>query len=513
MRFRLVSFVAFSLTAIALTTLSAPATTGNLYKWTDERGRVHYTSTPPPESARNKAVFESKKLSKINALPNYPSKDRADGSGSPTDDFNVSERGTPYQTASSDQNFPTSSPALIPAELLPPSNTPATAKPEQPAQPDIVEVVAQGMGIDANAALLNAYSNAVQQALGLYVDAETMVQNDEIVRDKILTYSKGFIQEASEISKSQTNGLFQVNIRAKVKRQQLLEQAKANNISMKAVDGTSLHAKVMSQIKQEQDAKQLLEKALLPLVDKSFHRAELVPSNKEQPNPTINKSDTDSNFVTLDYKVYLFIDEQEYFKYLKNKLIPILDRIAENKKDNITVTYQQSYFLENNTKQEKGLAKIRPSEKNYFSLNVLYWKDKSLASSKWKSYAILKDFLSKDLIDKWKNAHRVNIDLSLLDQEEPVALGNIENYNCHGNLAFGCSILGGAADEFSFFLMNMDRLKAISIAPYFGVSSGPDGRIVLPPKSIYVTISVKISKEDLPRVRSAKLEVKPAGER
>jgi hypothetical protein len=53
------------------------------------------------------------------------------------------------------------------------------------------------MGVDANAALLNAYSNAVQQALGLYVDAETLVQNDAIVRDKILTYSKGFIQEVT----------------------------------------------------------------------------------------------------------------------------------------------------------------------------------------------------------------------------------------------------------------------------------------------------------------------------
>ncbi|MFO1372152.1 MAG: hypothetical protein U1F42_07070 [Candidatus Competibacteraceae bacterium] len=77
------------------------------------------------------------------------------------------------------------------------------------------------MGTDANAALLNAYSNAVQQALGSYVDAETLVQNDQIVRDKILTYSKGFIQEATKLKESQANGLFQVNIRAKVKRQQL----------------------------------------------------------------------------------------------------------------------------------------------------------------------------------------------------------------------------------------------------------------------------------------------------
>ena len=53
---------------------------------------------------------------------------------------------------------------------------------------------------------INAYSNAVQQALGLYVDAETLVQNDQIVQDKILTYSKGFIQEVTTVKQSQANG-------------------------------------------------------------------------------------------------------------------------------------------------------------------------------------------------------------------------------------------------------------------------------------------------------------------
>ncbi len=131
------------------------------------------------------------------------------------------------------------------------SRSPETTQPEQTAQPETVEVVTQGMGIDANSALINAYSNAVQQALGLYVDAETLVQNDQIVQDKILTYSKGFIQEVTTVKQSQANGLFQVNIRAKVKRQKLLEQAKANNITVKSVEGVSLHAQVETQLNQE----------------------------------------------------------------------------------------------------------------------------------------------------------------------------------------------------------------------------------------------------------------------
>ena len=245
MRPFLLSLAAISLTASALIPRS-PATAGDLYKWTDDKGRVHYSSSPPPESTKKAVSIDSRKLSSINALPNDPHKDRAEGrepaddSGSaswapaaPANSKNSVTANPPALVSPSlrvPRNTPTAParpstesarpPVLIPASLLPPSNPPAIAKSEQPAQPDIVEVVAQGMGTDANAALLNAYSNAVQQALGSYVDAETLVQNDQIVRDKILTYSKGFIEKVDIVSQNQANGLFEVKIRAKVKRQQ-----------------------------------------------------------------------------------------------------------------------------------------------------------------------------------------------------------------------------------------------------------------------------------------------------
>ena len=39
--------IAFSLLAVALTAQA------QLYRWTDESGKVHYTDTPPPASAKN----------------------------------------------------------------------------------------------------------------------------------------------------------------------------------------------------------------------------------------------------------------------------------------------------------------------------------------------------------------------------------------------------------------------------------------------------------------------------
>ena len=61
------------------------------------------------------------------------------------------------------------------------------------------EVVASGVGVDADKALQNALMNAVQQAVGLVVDAGTLVKNEAIVKDQILTYSDGYVEHFNKI--------------------------------------------------------------------------------------------------------------------------------------------------------------------------------------------------------------------------------------------------------------------------------------------------------------------------
>lgn len=495
MRSHLLSLAAISLTAFAVIPLS-PAMAGDLYKWTDDKGQIHYSSVPPATNPGKVKAVDPGSLPRLNTLPSNPSAVSAEDESAKTSSRSGTSKpaATPSVADNSPPAEPASPPALIPAELLPPSNPPATAKPEQPAQSDLVEVVAQGMGIDANAALLNAYSNAVQQALGLYVDAETMVQNDQIVRDKILTYSKGFIQEAKEISNNQANGLFQVNIRAKVRRQQLLEQAKANNISVKAVEGASLHAQVESQLKQEKDAKALLEKALLPLMDTTFHRADLAPSTQEQPNPTINKAGTDDNFVTLDYKVYLRINEPEYVKYVKHSLIPVLNQIAIHKGE-FTANYQP-HGEGSPLDPAPELNITGHSYDKDFLFNVLTWRDPGLTTSKWQRFVISIDQIPQEFLQyqTYHQACKKAIELSLLDKEsEIVALGNLK--------------LQGSNDCYTAIWW-ASSYKTTIISPDFSNTFLSQSPSFFP--FISRLVSVKISKADLPRVKSAKLEVKPA---
>lgn len=105
-----------------------------------------------------------------------------------------------------------------------------------------ISIVVQGVGLNQDAALRNAYNNAIQQAIGVYVDAETIAKNDQIIKDQVLTHSRGLIKEFEKISESNEDGLSRVTIRASVFRQPLLEKVEPVLESVMEFDGANLHA-------------------------------------------------------------------------------------------------------------------------------------------------------------------------------------------------------------------------------------------------------------------------------
>lgn len=113
-------------------------------------------------------------------------------------------------------------------------SAPAAAEEEE-----IVKVVAMGMGKDSDAALKNALKNAVSQAVGTMVDTQTMVENDEVIKDKILSHSGGFVESYDMIgSPSVDDGLVSVKIEASVKKMNLKRKMEAENIiEVKKIDG------------------------------------------------------------------------------------------------------------------------------------------------------------------------------------------------------------------------------------------------------------------------------------
>ena len=83
----------------------------------------------------------------------------------------------------------------------------------------IVKVRGRGIGTNKMEALKDAYRDAVEQAVGLYVDAEQMVKNEDLVKDQILTHSNAFIEKYKiEKEDRSEDGLITVTILADVRK-------------------------------------------------------------------------------------------------------------------------------------------------------------------------------------------------------------------------------------------------------------------------------------------------------
>ena len=185
-------------------------------------------------------------------------------------------------------------------------------------------VAATGVGVDADGALRNAFKNAVEQAVGLIVNAETIVNNEAIMKEQILTYSDGFVEKFDRLKEvKRDDGLYEIKIKAVVKRRQLIMKLKEANISVSKIEGESLFAEAVTQMDAEQNAAKLLEKALDGLPVNLLTAAVVESKPKIVPKNGSSVDATWTVIVGFDYKAY-----QE--KVLP-KLREILDATAKRK--------------------------------------------------------------------------------------------------------------------------------------------------------------------------------------
>lgn len=70
-------------------------------------------------------------------------------------------------------------------------------------------------------ALAEAFRQAVRQAVGVMVESESLVQNQILVTDQVLSHSSGFIKKYCVTSETLEDGVYQVDIRATVSETKL----------------------------------------------------------------------------------------------------------------------------------------------------------------------------------------------------------------------------------------------------------------------------------------------------
>lgn len=121
-----------------------------------------------------------------------------------------------------------------------------------------VKVISYGRADDRESALRNAFENAIIEAMGSFLSSTTIIENDALIKDEILLYSKGFIKKYKILTEDIKSPDYSISISAIVTRNQIYETIKAKGIMVdydptgmlfKVNEWKILHGKEMSMAK------------------------------------------------------------------------------------------------------------------------------------------------------------------------------------------------------------------------------------------------------------------------
>ena len=104
------------------------------------------------------------------------------------------------------------------------------------------KITVTSVGESPTTAEKQAITDAVRQVVGAYIDSDTLVQNEEVIQDRILTLSSGFVKNYRVTTPAHLvdGGLYQVSIAAMVETNQVASALKAAKIISGDLAGQNL---------------------------------------------------------------------------------------------------------------------------------------------------------------------------------------------------------------------------------------------------------------------------------
>ena len=267
-------------------------------------------------------------------------------------------------------------PESLPKILPPQSSSNETAS--------VMEVIAAGVGLSKEEAQKDAYRNAVRQVVGLYVDSQTLVENDELIEDKILSASNGVVRTAKTIPSSvnEQDGLWRLRARVTVEVTRVTSRLAEAKVIKQKIDGESMFAKAPSKVEKKQSTEELLKELFAELPNMVKLSLQGAP-------------DYDTNTGELIYTVELTPDIEAYREFLP-RLTKALETVAVKRLPDSVVRPVPSSelggdFGKNAVKGLSGflLRNTDPrSGPGEAIISILSFWTKNHTSQKWKSFVV-----------------------------------------------------------------------------------------------------------------------------
>ena len=223
-----------------------------------------------------------------------------------------------------------------------------------------LEVNARGIGTTPDMALKDALSQAVQQAAGTIVDAKTLVENENVVEDKILTASDGFIRSYEKYGEPRQNrhGLWTIKIKATVVMKPLKQKLQETGILVQDVGNSAQNqwAEIVSKQSVQQDVPAMLENLIKKYPVESMLNAYVFDDKGRFENLKLyfpQKGYVRDGNVQVSMGVVVVADIEKYQKHFLPELQFLLDKIAPEK--------GSSFFVRGNRSEDIGFS-LSPSD-------------------------------------------------------------------------------------------------------------------------------------------------------
>jgi hypothetical protein len=182
--------------------------------------------------------------------------------------------------------------------------------------PDTLVEEAEGSGTTGDEAIRDALRNAVHKAVGVLVDGEVLVKKEDVISDKVLTYSDGFVTSYKELSRRQQDGLVLVRISAHVEQRKLLADLRTAGVSLGPVDGKGLVASALTRKDAVDTATALISKSLAELPN--LLSVEIRP---------VNALDYDADTQLLNLSGSVRVDRDKYLAW-SDSFAAVLNRVS-----------------------------------------------------------------------------------------------------------------------------------------------------------------------------------------
>ena len=360
-------------------------------------------------------------------------------------------------------------------------------KPKAANPADLVTVEAKGQGESIEAAKKDAVRNAIKTAVGELVDAKTLVENDELVEDKILTLSNAMIEKADYgEAKSVGDGLFEVPVTAVVKKGQLNKKLEDIGIAKGAVKGDSLAATLFAGKERVANAEKFFAERL-----KDFPKnvMEAVMLTKDDGSPDI-EVDTKNGHVYANVGVQI---NQENYASFAQSLQELLGAVC-TEKETKDISFEESswgnqgFLIANGVIRKFGAVVVATPKKPSrpaWPVSVYYLDD-----------AMFK-VLSKVIESQFPKT--VVLEVVLKDEDGEAVCGGKGKIVSNG--VMDNVMVGGQANCLPIKKGTYERKPQLFIAPYPGIQdcTNHEGSM-LRPKRLMPTFRIdlgKVAEEDL----------------